>query len=133
MRKVERPKVVKIRRSKGEIVQDCDVYIGRKQTQGGWKILQDSEWANPYTLKKHGDKCMDLFREDLKQWIRDDPDTWIPKLMALESKILGCWCVDSNGNGVCHGNIIADFVVMACESELDGGEKFLEAVWGDKK
>lgn len=132
MRKVERPIVVKLKRSKGVVVQDCDVYIGRRQTQGGWR-LQDSEWGNPFTVKTHGDKCIELYRQHLIGQIREDPDTMIIKLASLEGKVLGCWCLDGTPGKTCHGTVIADFVVMVCESELDDGKKFLEAVWGDEK
>ncbi len=36
--------VVRIRRYKGEIVQDCDVYIGRNMFMGGWQLRQ-SIWV----------------------------------------------------------------------------------------
>jgi len=42
--------VVRIRRSNGRIVQDCDVYIGRACYSGGWKLRQ-SKWYNPYTRR----------------------------------------------------------------------------------
>ena len=38
--------VVRIRRHKGKIVQDCDVYIGRNMYMGGWQlILSDYKMA----------------------------------------------------------------------------------------
>ena len=45
--------VVKIKRSQGVIVQDCDVYIGRACNQGGWN-LPESIWKNPYTISRCG-------------------------------------------------------------------------------
>lgn len=50
---MSRPKVVRLRRKGGDIVQDCDVYIGRRQTQGGWN-LSESEWANKHNVKTMG-------------------------------------------------------------------------------
>lgn len=53
--------VVRIKRSKGEIVQDCDVY-----NQGGWN-LPESRWKNPYTISRYGsaEVCVRLYREYL--------------------------------------------------------------------
>ena len=58
--------VVRIKRSKGEIVQDCDVYIGRACNQGGWN-LPESRWKNPYTISRYGsaEVCVRLYREYL--------------------------------------------------------------------
>jgi hypothetical protein len=39
--------VVKLRRSGGQLVQGCDVYIGRAINQGGWN-LPCSKWHNPF-------------------------------------------------------------------------------------
>ena len=37
---MSRPIVVRPRVKGGVIVQDCDIYIGRKQTQGGWNLKE---------------------------------------------------------------------------------------------
>jgi len=105
-----RPTVVKLKRSKGVVVQDCDVYIGRRQTQGGW-VLKESEWCNPFNGKTYGDKAIPLFKEQFLQKIRDEPEKWIPKLVELEGKVLGCWCKPSP----CHGDVIADIVEELCK------------------
>ena len=46
-------KVVRLRRSKQGIIQDCDVYIGRACFRGGWRLPQ-SLWYNPFTTKNCG-------------------------------------------------------------------------------
>ena len=45
--------LVKLKRSKGIIVQDCDIYIGRSMNMGGWKLPQ-SKYANQFTIKNSG-------------------------------------------------------------------------------
>lgn len=80
--------VVRIRRKNGVVVQGCDVYIGRRMTQGGWR-LAESKWANRHKTKDHPlAECLKLYEAD----VRADA-----KLMAalpeLEGKRLGCWCV----------------------------------------
>jgi hypothetical protein len=41
--------VVHMKRAGGKVVQDCDVYIGRRMTMGGWNLPQ-SKWHNPFTI-----------------------------------------------------------------------------------
>jgi hypothetical protein len=90
--------VVRIRRSKEKgIVQDCDVYIGRRMTMGGWNLL-DSIWRNPYPVKKHGlEKSLELYEEHL----RASPEL-LAVLPELVGKSLGCWCKPK----ACHGDIL---------------------------
>ena len=35
----------------GVVVQDCDVYVGRKLFMGGWKLKQ-SKWHNPFKVEE---------------------------------------------------------------------------------
>ena len=94
------PTVVHLRRSKGKIVQDCDVYIGRVCNMGGWRLSQ-SKWHNPYSVKKYGrDGALDRYKkyiESNQNYLRDD-------LHELAGKRLGCWCKPSR----CHGDILRE-------------------------
>lgn len=91
--------VVRIRRKKtGEIVQDCDVYIGRKMTMGGWNLPQ-SKWANPFPVKKEAERA-DALRK-YEEWIRTQPQL-MASLEELHGKRLGCWCKPK----ACHGDIL---------------------------
>lgn len=40
------PRVVRLRRQNGVVVQDCDLYVGRECTMGGWNLPR-SKWAGP--------------------------------------------------------------------------------------
>lgn len=51
----KKTRVVRIRRKGGVVVQDCDVYIGRRMTQGGWN-LKDSMFMNPLQSGKRSTK-----------------------------------------------------------------------------
>jgi len=54
--------VVHLPRSKGKIVQDCDIYIGRVCNMGDWKLSQ-SKWHNPYSVKQYGqDDALDRYK-----------------------------------------------------------------------
>ena len=43
------------RNNKGnKIIQDCDLYIGRENMKGGWK-LPASDWQNPFKMSDHNE------------------------------------------------------------------------------
>lgn len=94
-------KVVCLRRKGGEIVQGCDIYIGRAWKLGGWD-LKRSKWANPFTIKKAGSvqKSLELYEE----YVRNNPEL-INSLEELRGKVLGCWC-KKKGNELCHGDTL---------------------------
>ncbi len=90
-------RVVRIRRQNKQIVQDCDVYIGRQQCQGGWR-LKKSIWANPYNLKEY------TIGESLRKYEKDvrKNTELVRRLPELEGKVLGCWCKPNP----CHGDVL---------------------------
>ncbi|CAF3817543.1 unnamed protein product [Rotaria sordida] len=53
--------VVHLRRSKGKIVQDCDIYIGRAS---GKRL---GCWCKP---NRHGDILCELFKKQIQQSIK---------------------------------------------------------------
>jgi hypothetical protein len=104
-RDCKEPQVVRMRRSKGVIVQDCDVYIGRGVYYGGWK-LPGSKWCN--TFKSGRDGTLEEVLQKYENKVRSDPSL-MSSLHELTSKRLGCWCVNSQENPdkyVCHGNVL---------------------------
>lgn len=103
LRKHYMPRVVRIRRSKGQVVQDCDIYIGRKCDWGGWN-LPESKWHNPFRLSDNSSiiEVLNKYREYMKQ----RPDL-IAALPELAGKTLGCWCKDTFENP-CHGDVLVE-------------------------
>ena len=94
------PTVVHLRRSKGKIVQDCDIYIGRACNMGGWRLNQ-SKWHNPYSVKQYGrDGALDRY----KTYIESNENNLLNDLHELAGKKLGCWCKPSR----CHGDILRE-------------------------
>lgn len=92
------PKRVKIQRKNGQIVQDCDVWIGRKCTMGGWD-LPKSPWANEWKLSEYT-------REDsLKRYKNHAKEKLWENLGELSGKTLGCFCKQSEA---CHGDILVE-------------------------
>jgi hypothetical protein len=97
---------VRIRRDKlGNIVQNCDVYIGRRFMMGGWN-LPDSIWHNPYTLRScNGDR--DLCVEKFETYFREKKKDLHPRLPELRGKVLGCWCEPGQR---CHGDVLIEML-----------------------
>ena len=91
--------VVRIRRSEGRVVQDCDTYIGRAWNQGGWRLLQ-SPWHNPFPVSRYGAEAIPLYR----QYILTSPLRF--RLEELRGKRLGCWCSPQP----CHGDILLELL-----------------------
>lgn len=120
------PRVVKIKRKDGKVVQDCDQWIGRNLSMGGWK-LKESLFANPFTVKQYGDRAIPLYREYLKKKIAEDPEKWVMAILDLEGKTLGCFCKPAP----CHGDVLVEFYVrlraiFTMDSTEEGHKAFLE-------
>lgn len=96
-------RVVRLRRRGGHIVQDCDVYIGRRWTVGGWDLPQ-SEWANPYTVRQVG-SAAEAVRLYEHEHLARRPDL-VAKVGSLKGLVLGCWC-KNRPDDPCHGDVLA--------------------------
>ena len=100
------PSVVRIRRSKGVVVQGCDTYIGRAFSYGGWNLVR-SKWANPFSIKEAGSvqAAVEQYRDHILQSPR-----LLSALNELEGKTLGCWCKP----GPCHGDVLVELFQERC-------------------
>ena len=94
----ENPVVVHLKRKKGAVIVDCDIYIGRATYQGGWK-LPTSKWANPYRLADPSDRARVL--AEYEAYVRSKPEL-LAALPELRGKRLGCWCAPLP----CHGDVL---------------------------
>lgn len=117
------PKLVRIRRTKSGIVQDCDVYIGRANNQGGWN-LPCSKWHNPFTIKKYGsvDRVCQLY---LNYIIWSDLFHDIPE---LDGKTIGCWCEPTSKitGFFCHGCVLIQLFKLV--ERNNGDTHFVQSV-----
>ena len=104
---VAQTRLVHIKRAKGVIVQDCDVYIGRACNMGGWR-LPNSKWANPFTVKKEG--SAEVAVSKYREYLLNKP-ALLKDLDELRGKTLGCWCAPR----ACHGDVL-----LALLKEKDG-------------
>ncbi len=108
---VEHTTVVRLRRDRDQVFQDCDLYIGQQVKHSGWD-LEASRWANPFKLtRKNSDRTEETNMtrtESLKRYQQHVLDS--PELMAslheLKGKRLGCWCHPDK----CHGDILIELL-----------------------
>jgi hypothetical protein len=100
-------RIIRNRRKGGRVVQKGDIYIGRRMTMGGWKILKDSPFANPFKVTRGGSggggsssvhEVCTKFAESLASkpklisQLRKALTTPDEKEEKKEEKTLGCWC-----------------------------------------
>ena len=99
-------RVVRLQRKGGQVVQSCEVYIGRRWTMGGWNLPQ-SKWANPYSVRKAGSaaEAVRLYEEEHLSKRLD----LMAELGELRGKTLGCWC-KKKPSDPCHGDVLVRLV-----------------------
>nr|WQM87146.1 GTP-binding domain [Marseillevirus cajuinensis] len=91
-----RPTRVKIQRKNGEVIKDCDVWIGRRCTMGGWS-LPHSIWANPFKLSQMSrEECLEKYESYAREKLWEH-------LGQISGKTLGCFCKDFED---CHGDVL---------------------------
>lgn len=96
--------VVRLRKkADGTIIQDCDVYIGRRLQRGPWN-LKASKWANPYKVGKNNytlDESLSLYEQHLYD------SGLVNDIKELKGKRLGCFCDPIENKEIyCHGHIL---------------------------
>lgn len=111
-------RVVRLKRRGGHVVQDCDVYIGRRWAVGGWDLPQ-SEWANPYAVRQVG-SAAEAVRLYEHKYLTQRPDL-MAKVGSLKGLVLGCWC-KNKPDDPCHGDVLAR-LADACPRVPDQQEK----------
>lgn len=103
-------RVVRLRRQGGKIVQDCDVYVGRQCTRGGWNLPR-SKWANPFFAKTPADRAK--ITEQYRKWIAHQPEL-LAALPELKGRVLGCWCHPAP----CHAHVLAELADKCWTKQL---------------
>ena len=110
--------VVKLKKTNEKIIQNCDIYIGRKYDLGGW-YMEQSKWHNPYSSKQYGlEKSLKMFENYLTQ----NPDLMF-SLLDLKYGVLGCWCKPQQ----CHGDILLKHL----DNMLSGSSFFVSSEYCD--
>ena len=89
-------RVVRIRRSKGQLMQRCDIYIGNRICNDQW-VLPKSKFFNPFLLSNNS---LQRYAKHVRQYLWHHLD-------RLEGKTLGCWCSDPKR---CHGTVLVELL-----------------------
>ncbi len=103
------PRVVRIRKRGGILLQGYDCYIGRAVKRGGWN-LDASIWANPFKRKQGLPPGSTLHAYE--QYVRSNP-VLMHAIPSLAGKTLGCWCKPDP----CHGDVLVNLVKEHFETE----------------
>mmetsp|Transcript_25358 Transcript_25358/g.30054 ORF Transcript_25358/g.30054 Transcript_25358/m.30054 type:complete len:170 (+) Transcript_25358:55-564(+) len=109
--------VVKLKRSKGVVVQDCDVYIGRRLNMGGWR-LKDSIFANPFKIGSNYPTALDATIAFWDYIHSPEQKDLLDKVSELKGKTLGCWCKKKQDDA-CHGDVLAFLADGITSSSMD--------------
>lgn len=91
--------IVHLKIYKGKVIQDCDVYIGKKMMRSGWN-LQKSIWFNPFSERDFKNN-LSLYQNYLEYRLYHEPE-FMDQLLNLDGKILGCFCKGES----CHAKIL---------------------------
>jgi len=96
-------KIINLKKDKGV---HYDKYIGRRNQ---WLGLEQSEWANPFILKRESDR--DEILAQYKEYIIRKPNL-IEGLRGLTGLTLACYCCNYHNNKLigkkCHGMILIE-------------------------
>lgn len=93
--------VVRIRKKKGETIQNCDVYVGSRCFHSGWQ-LNESKWANPFE-KLPKKESLEKYRD----YILSQPNLK-NSLHELKGKKIGCFC--ERYERPCHADVLKSLV-----------------------
>lgn len=101
---------VRIRREKGKIVQDCDVWVGGAWAKGGWKLMR-SDWCNPFYHLANKEESLKAYIE----YINKTPELQARIRTELRGKQLGCFCEPDDP--FCHAAWLARVAEEAEEAD----------------
>lgn len=97
------------------------VYIGRKVRRASDpRCNEESPWANPFQLQAEDERrvVIELFERHLRsRLVGQFGDGWKRDLLALDGKVLGCWCHPKP----CHGDVLVKLIEeLKAERPRDG-------------
>ena len=104
------PHVLQLKKEKGVIVQDCDVYIGHKISNSNWQF-DESKWTNPYHSR--WDLMPSQRLQKYRVYVLNNPHL-LKSLVDLHRQRLGCLCKKAEN---CHGNVLVELVKEHCKTD----------------
>ena len=86
------------------------VNVSRHGKEGVCMIDRDTEFGNPFRLKKDGgdytrEESVEAYREWFTEKVQSDPE-FQESVDSLRGETLGCWCKPKQ----CHGDVILDYL-----------------------
>lgn len=88
------PSLVRIKRTRGEIIQPCDLYISKECCASGW-MLSQSKWYNREAANDP---------EEYISYLKSK-DELCGSMFELVGQSLGCWCSGTKAKS-CHGKVL---------------------------
>ena len=107
------PTVVHLKKKGGNIVQDCDVYIGNAIRNSNWE-LEESKWCDPF--HQRWDLKLKERRKKYRDYVTSKPEL-MRSLTELRGKVLGCLCQSPLES--CHGQVLVELVTRAHGEQED--------------
>ena len=106
------PLVVHLKKQGGNIIRDCDVYIGNAIRNSSWD-LEESKWCDPFHVR--WDLTVKQRRKKYRDYVTSKPEL-MRSLSELRGKALGCLCQTPHS---CHGHVLAELVQKVFSQEED--------------
>ena len=106
------PLVVNLKKQGGNIIQNCNVYIGNAIRNSSWD-LEESKWCDPF--HEQWDLSVKERRKKYGDYVTSKPEL-MQSLSELRGKALGFLCQSPHS---CHGHVLVDLVMKAFSPEED--------------
>ena len=106
------PLVVHLKKQGGNIIQNCDIYIGNLIRNSSWD-LEESKWCDPF--HERWDLSVKERCKKYRDYVTSKPEL-MRSLSELRGKALGCLCQSPHS---CHGHVLVDLVMKALSPEED--------------
>ena len=106
------PTVIHLKKQGGNIIQNCDVYIGNAIKNSSWD-LKESKWCDPF--HQQWDLTWKERRKNYRSYVTLKPEL-MRNLSELRGKMLGCLCQSLH---TCHGHVLVELFGKAFGQEED--------------
>ena len=106
------PTVTHLKKQGGNIIQNCDIYIGNAVRNSSWD-LEESKWCDPF--HQRWDLSLKERRKKYRGYVTSKPEL-MRSLSELRGKMLGCLCQSPRS---CHGHVLVELVRKAFGQEED--------------
>ena len=106
------PTVVHLKKQGGNIIQNCNIYIGNAVKNSSWD-LEESKWCDPF--HQRWDLTLKERHKKYRGYVTSKPEL-MRSLSELRGKMLGCLCQSPH---LCHGHVLVELARKAFSQEED--------------